>query len=159
MTQRPSRPFGWHGRSLILLWLALAGYWCLYEQCVRTPRVSLRSWRWPYYAVGGPQWSPSEFRLPDAPAEWFFWPAFQLDRRLHPKYWAEENPKEVFAEFFRNGHTVVQRGRPECLSRSSYEPPASRRTSADPSKWVPPVESRSFLVFPRALIAARRPPA
>jgi hypothetical protein len=110
MTLTTRRRFGSHGHGMILLCLVVAGvivgYWCLYEQCVRMPRVSLRGWSWPHYAAGGPQFSPSERRLPDAPAEWFFWPAFQLDRRLHPRCWADQNPEEAFAEFFRNGHTV-----------------------------------------------------
>jgi hypothetical protein len=93
--------------------LVLAGYWWLYEQCVRMPRVSLRSWSWPYYAVGGPQPIPGEYRLPDPPAEWFFWPAFQLDRRMHPAHWADENPIESFTKAIRNSQaTPRQSGAP-----------------------------------------------
>jgi hypothetical protein len=109
MTQTTWRRFGSHGHGMILLCLVIAGYWWLYEQCVRMPRVSFRCWSWPYYAVSLPTMTAGEYRLPDAPAEWFFWPAFQLDRRLHPKCWADVSPKESFGEFFRTGQTAPRR--------------------------------------------------
>jgi hypothetical protein len=117
-TETTSRRVWSHGRSWLVLGFVLAGYWWLYEQCVRMPRVSLRNWSWPYYAVSLPTRTAGEYRLPDEAAEWFFWPAFQLDRRLHPARWADVNPKESLALVFRNGQATPHRVPDRELSRN-----------------------------------------
>jgi hypothetical protein len=81
---------------------ASAGYLWLYDQCVRMPRVSLRSWAWPDYAVGLPTATnrgtvrEADYRLPRQAAEIFFYPAFQIDRQIHPTKWADEHPSQMF---------------------------------------------------------------
>jgi hypothetical protein len=97
----PSRVFS-HGRIVIVVWLTMPVYWWLYYESVRMPFVAFHSQAWPYYALGRhlrpisdqASMGVGEYRLPDKAAEWFFYPANWLDRKLHPKRWAEVDPKK-----------------------------------------------------------------
>ncbi len=97
----PSRIFA-HGRIVIVVLLTMPVYWWLYYECVRMPFVAFQSQAWPSYALGRhlrpisdqASMGVGEYRLPDKAAELFFYPANWIDRKLHPKRWAEVDPKK-----------------------------------------------------------------
>jgi hypothetical protein len=92
-----------HCRRLLILCGAVAAYFWLYDQCVRMPFVALKINCKPYYALGRhprpgidqASMGVGEFRLPGGPLwTWFFWPAHQLDKQLHPGRW-DDLPREA----------------------------------------------------------------
>ncbi|HET6327161.1 MAG TPA: hypothetical protein VFG04_20940 [Planctomycetaceae bacterium] len=84
------------GKLLGAVLVAALLYAAAYDECVRRPRVAFHWQAWPYYALGEHNWcGVGEYRLPERSAEIFFFPANWIDRKLHPKKWAEKRP---FAE-------------------------------------------------------------
>ncbi|HET6326008.1 MAG TPA: hypothetical protein VFG04_15130 [Planctomycetaceae bacterium] len=74
--------------------LMLLAYAAAYDECVRRPTpIAFHRLAWPYYAIGQHGWwGVGEYRLPEKPAEAFFFPANWIDRQIHPNKWAEKRP-------------------------------------------------------------------
>jgi hypothetical protein len=82
------------GKLLGVVLVAALLYAAAYEECVRKPTPVAFHWQaWPYYALGERNWwGVGEYRLPNRPAEIFFFPANWIDRKFHPQKWAEKRP-------------------------------------------------------------------
>ena len=89
--------------AVVIAGLSVLMYALAYCECVRAPRVSLRSWNWPYYAVGDSRiWPNKEVRLPEKSAEWCFYPANWVDRQLHPNKWATLEDRRAIRQAFHS---------------------------------------------------------
>jgi hypothetical protein len=84
--------------TLLVIQATYIGAYCY---CARRPTpVAFHSMEWPYYAVGPHGWwRQGEYRLPEAAAELFFYPANWVDRRLYPKKWGDKRWSLAFHEY------------------------------------------------------------